>query len=406
MEACNDKLTIKNRVKPAGKIAFLLLLSVSVLTVARSQSFKTVVIDAGHGGHDPGAIGCSNSFEKDVTLDMALRVGKLIKDNYPEIKVIYTRSTDVFVELSKRADIANKNHADLFLSIHCNSSPNATAYGSESFVMGVDKTNANMALVQKENSVILKESNYEDNYSGFDPYSPESYVIFSLLQNAYLSQSTHFASNIQKSFKNDLKRLDRGVKQAPFLVLWRTTMPSVLVELGFMSNKQEEAYLLSEKGKSELSHSIFKAMAEIIDEQNGSTHSPALDTIRVEEKVSVSDTNSHKQLSAGDSTKAEVRVIKPKAQVATVYHGVTYKVQFATVTEKKDPGDYAFRGLPQVECHANGKYYSYTAGNEFTYEAAQAVLKTVQEKGYKDAYIIAVQDGQRISLDKARALTK
>ncbi|MBO7465915.1 MAG: N-acetylmuramoyl-L-alanine amidase, partial [Bacteroidales bacterium] len=202
---------------------FTLMLCLSLLPVfspgVYAGPIRTIVIDPGHGGNDPGAIGATGSHESEVVLDVALRLGALIRKNHPDVKVIYTRSTDVFIELYRRAEIANKNKADLFISIHCNSAPNATPYGAETFVMGVDKTNANMAVVQKENAAILKETDYQNNYEGFDPYSPESYIIFSLLQNAHLTKSTHFASRVQKYFVNDLHRLDRGVKQAPFLVL-------------------------------------------------------------------------------------------------------------------------------------------------------------------------------------------
>lgn len=360
-------------------IVIVLLFAYPVLVF--SAPIKTIVIDAGHGGHDPGAIGVSNSFEKDVVLDVVLRLGKQIETNYPDIKVIYTRKTDVFVELNKRADIANKNHADLFISIHCNSSSSGTACGAETFVMGVDKTNANMALVQKENSVILKEDNYENNYGGFDPYSPESYVIFSLLQNAYLAQSTHFAANIQKSFANDLKRNDRGVKQAPFLVLWKTTMPSVLVELGFLSNKSEEAYLLSEKGKEELSNSIYTAIVKLINEKSNTE-------VTVKSEPDTKDTSKTEISNKSDE------------------QFLCYKVQFATVSKQKDLNDYAFKGLPEVQCHKNGKYFTYTAGMETTLEAAEKVLEIVRNKGYKDAFIIALLNGKRISVDKAKSLNK
>ncbi len=395
---------------------------------------RTIVLDAGHGGHDPGAIGVSKSNEKDVVLDVVLRIGKLIEANYPEVKVLYTRKTDVFVELGKRADIANKNKADLFISIHCNSAPSATAYGAETFVMGLDKTNANMALVQKENAVILKESNYEDNYGGFDPYSPESYIIFSLRQNAFLTQSTNFANHVQKNFTQDLKRYDRGVKQAPFLVLWRTTMPSVLIELGFLSNKEEEAYLISDKGKKELSQAIFKAIAQSMEEQGEhktyfvtetetvpesrpdssiipgtvapkpDVPQPEIDR-KVEEKQPVETRPVH--VNAEEAKPVVVPLPeKETAPAPKKETGVVYKVQFATIREQKSMDDYAFKNLPDVQCHPVGNFFTYTAGEVHTYTEALEVLQKVKDKGYKDAYIIALQNGQRIPLDKARSLTE
>ena len=237
----------------------LLLCFIGLMGNSYAGSIKTVVIDAGHGGHDPGAIGKSNTCEKDINLKLALKVGKLIEENFKDIKVVYTRDKDVFVELRRRTQIANENHADLFISIHCNSAPNNTSNGTETFVMSTNNTTANLAVAQKENAAILLETNYKDNYEGFDPNSVDAYIIFSLYQNAYLNQSIKFASCVQKHFRENLKLPDRGVKQAGFLVLWRTTMPSVLIEAGFLSNLKEESYLASEIGQNEIAQSIFKA---------------------------------------------------------------------------------------------------------------------------------------------------
>ncbi|MBO4281731.1 MAG: N-acetylmuramoyl-L-alanine amidase [Bacteroidales bacterium] len=365
---------------------------------------KTIVIDAGHGGHDPGAVGATGSHESMVVLDVALRLGKIIQQQYPDVKVVYTRKTDVFVELYKRAEIANRNKADLFISLHCNSSPNATAYGTETFVMGVDKTNANMAVAQKENAAILKETDYENNYEGFDPYSPESYIIFSLLQNVHLSKSAHFASLVQKNFKNDLCRSDRGVKQAPFLVLWRTTMPSVLIELGFLSNRTEEAYLLSEKGKNELSQSIAKAIGQLIVESGGAE--PAAEgTPRVTENAPEEPTPSTAPATAKEAETPATSGNNASEAVAQPAD-LVYKVQFASSSQKKESDDWAFRGLPAVQCQPSGKLYVYTAGEETTYAAIQEVLQTVKAKGYTDAFVIALYKGRRITLDEAKKLEK
>ncbi len=392
---------------------FTLMLCLSLLQFFSQGVYagpiRTIVIDPGHGGNDPGAIGATGSHESEVVLDVALRLGALIRKNHPEVKVIYTRSTDVFIELYRRAEIANKNKADLFISIHCNSAPNATAYGAETFVMGVDKTNANMAVAQKENAAILKETDYQNNYEGFDPYSPESYIIFSLLQNAHLTRSTHFASSVQKYFVNDLHRLDRGVKQAPFLVLWRTTMPSVLIELGFLSNREEESYLKSEKGKNEMSQSIYKAVAQSIRENSGAASETV--TTTVTETVSASD-----GLPAKDSVivgkprptynvDADTVVVQPKSDAASNPE-LVYKVQFAASSVQKPADDYAFRGLPKVQCRPSGSVFVYTAGEEPTYEAVLPVLELVRGKGYKDAFVIAFYKGERIRLDQAKKLEK
>lgn len=218
---------------------------------------KTVVIDAGHGGHDPGTVG-KRAKEKNVVLKLALELGKRIKDEYPDVKVLYTRTTDKFVDLSDRSGYANHNNADLFISLHCNSSPRSKAVrGTETFVMGLHKTDGNLEVAKRENSVILKETNYQQKYKGFDPNSPLAYIMLANYQSAFLTNSLRFAQHVENNFGKF--RTSRGVKQAGFLVLWRTTMPSVLVEVGFLSNPEEENYLLSEEGNSENAERILKA---------------------------------------------------------------------------------------------------------------------------------------------------
>ncbi len=220
---------------------------------------KTVVIDAGHGGHDVGCLG-SSSREKDMALRVALKLGKLIEDNLGDVSVVYTRQTDTFIELHKRADIANKNNADLFICIHFNSGAK-TAFGVETFAMGLHKSAANLEVAKRENSSILQEQNYLKQYDGFDPNSEEATIIFTLYQNAHLDQSLAFASRVQEKFKRT-GRFDRGVKQAGFLVLWRTNMPAVLIENGFLTNKEEQNYFKNGNGVNKSAVSIFKAFRE------------------------------------------------------------------------------------------------------------------------------------------------
>jgi N-acetylmuramoyl-L-alanine amidase len=229
---------------------------------------KKVVIDAGHGGRDPGALG-SSSKEKDIALTVALLVGKYIQENMPGVEVIYTRKSDVFIELKERANIANRNKADLFISIHCNAAPSRSAYGTETFVMGTKNFEGNFDIVKRENSVILLEDNYQEKYEGFDPSSPESYMMFNLMQKAYLSNSLSLASKIESDFTSKVNRTSRGVKQAPLYVLWTTSMPSVLVELGFISNQNEEKFMKSKDGQTYLASAIYrsvKAYKEEIEE--------------------------------------------------------------------------------------------------------------------------------------------
>lgn len=229
---------------------------------------KRVVIDAGHGGKDPGALG-SYSKEKDIALSVALQVGKYVEQNLPGVEVIYTRKTDVFLDLKERPNIANRNRADLFISIHCNAAGNRGVYGTETFVMGTKNFESNFDVVKRENAVILLEDNYEENYEGFDPSSPESYMMFNLMQKAFLSNSISLASKIETDFATRVNRSSRGVKQAPFYVLWTTSMPSVLIELGFISNVNEEKFLNSKDGQAYLASAIYrsiKAYKEEIEE--------------------------------------------------------------------------------------------------------------------------------------------
>lgn len=221
------------------------------------RSIRTVVIDAGHGGHDGGCKG-STANEKHIALAIAKAFGELIEKNMPNVKVIYTRKADVFVELHERASIANRNNADVFLSIHCNSGPK-TAYGTETFAMGLHVSKTNLDVAMRENAVILLEDNYEQTYEGFDPRSAEGHIIFSMLQNAYLDHSLKLAETIENQFKTHAKRHSRGVKQAGFMVLARTSMPSVLVETGFLTNIQEEKFLISHQGQRLMAESLFKA---------------------------------------------------------------------------------------------------------------------------------------------------
>ena len=222
------------------------------------NTIRTVVIDAGHGGKDPGALG-RNAKEKDIALDVALKLGALIEDNVKDVKVLYTRKSDVFVELHERAAIANQAEADLFISIHVNANSNAVPYGTSSHVLGLHRTGENFDVAVRENSVILLEEDYETRYQGFDPTSLESYIIFSVMQNTYLKHSIEFASYVQDQFRDRSKRKDRGVVQQGLLVLAQTSMPGVLIETGFISNPEEEKFLITEYGQDLIASAIYRA---------------------------------------------------------------------------------------------------------------------------------------------------
>jgi len=222
---------------------------------------KKIVLDAGHGGRDPGNIG-SRSKEKNINLAVTLLVGKYIEENLPDVEVIYTRKDDSFPTLKERPMIANTNKADLFVSIHSNSAANRSAFGTETFVMGTKHFDANFDIVKRENSVILLEDNYEENYEGFDPASPESYMMFNLMSKVHFENSVHLADNVETQFRDRVGRKSRGVKQGPFYVLWTPSMPSVLVELGFLSNSSEEQFLMSKEGQEYMASAIYRSIRD------------------------------------------------------------------------------------------------------------------------------------------------
>ncbi|MEN9331442.1 MAG: hypothetical protein RLZZ94_532 [Bacteroidota bacterium] len=276
---------------------------------------RTVVIDAGHGGHDTGCLG-SDSREKEVALRIALKLGKLIEANCPDVKVIYTRKTDVFIPLIERANIANRAKADLFICIHLNSGPKA-AYGAETFVMGLHKSDDNLNVAKRENAAILLEDNYQKNYDGFDPNSPEANIIFSLYQNQFMTQSLSFAAKIQKQFKDNSKRYSRGVKQAGFLVLYKTAMPSVLIENGFLTNDNDQRFLSSDAGQASMASSIYRAFKSYKSElETGIVSNDKIEEQDnlVEEK---SDTNKNDQIVTTSTSLKDPKTDKK----ATEYRG-------------------------------------------------------------------------------------
>lgn len=240
----------------------LLLLLASFTSVGRVDfKVRKVVIDAGHGGKDPGTHGLISE-EKDVALDIALELGQIIEQYLPDVEVIYTRKDNTFIELEERANIANTQGADVFISVHCNAIGNPEIHGTETYIMGLHVNKRNLAVAQRENSVILMEDNYKEKYEGFDPNSPESYIMFSLMQNAHMENSLRLADNVETQFSQRVGRHSRGVKQAGFMVLWQTTMPSILVEVGYLTNEKEERYLNDELGKTYIASGIFRAFRD------------------------------------------------------------------------------------------------------------------------------------------------
>lgn len=365
-----------------------IFLTTSVL--AQSQyKIKRIVIDAGHGGHDPGAV-AKKVQEKDIALAVALKLGKYINDNFKDVEVIYTRKTDVFVELWDRAKIANDKKADLFISIHCNATTSPKPYGTETFVMGLAKTEANLRMAQRENAVILLEQDYKKQYNSFDPNSAESYIIFSLFQSVYRDQSLDFASRIQNQFKTKILRFDRGVKEAPYLVLWQSTMPSVLIETGFLSNPDEAKFLASLDGQDKIALSIFKAIKSYKNEMERVEGPNTDDVIKPLDSVAV--------------TKEEIQ--KPTAIISDsiAKEEIIFSVQFTTSSTKKPSNSESFNGITEVWSYQHDNMYKYVSGKDKNLQTAVERMKIIREKGFKEAFVVAFKNGKRISPTEAAKL--
>ena len=330
---------------------------------------KKVVIDPGHGGKDPGAVG-KKAYEKDIVLSISLKLGDLIEKNFDDVQVIYTRKKDVFVELFKRAEIANTNNADLFISVHANAGKNPKSCGTETYVMGLHKTNENLEVAKRENAVILIEEDYLTKYEGYDPNSAESFIVFSLLQNAYLEQSLNLAAKVQEQFRERANRKDRGVMQAGFLVLWKTTMPGVLVETGFISNAKEKQFLLSDIGQDYIASAIFRAF-------------------RSYKNIIESKSNfmiSEEQTDSITSNKIKV--------------GIRFKIQIASSNKSIPLNSKEFKGLKDIEEFEIEGTYKYTVGNESNYNEIVKLQKKIR-KNFPDAFIIAFDNGKKISVKEA-----
>jgi N-acetylmuramoyl-L-alanine amidase len=364
--------------------------------------FKTIVLDAGHGGHDTGCRG-AYSYEKDVTLAIIKKLGELIKKAYPDIKVIYTRETDTFVELYERANIANRNHADLFISIHCNATKSLTAYGTETWLMGLHKSEGNLDVSRRENDVILLEENYEAHYDGFDPNSPEGYIILSMNQNAHINQSINLASKVENEFSKD-NRQSRGVKQAGFLVLWRTTMPSILIETGFLTNRQEEKYLTSESGRNEIAQSVLKAIVEYKAEVEGDFSQ--LKLVRDEENGDnnlIADTSGKIYVKQAEHLDSVNKTIEKGSNdsISKTNAGTIFKVQITASENLISIKDPRFGGIQDITIDKNDKGINrYVIGNYSSFQDCQNRLAVLRKKGYKDAFIVAYKEGNRIPLNQ------
>lgn len=350
-----------------------------------------VVIDAGHGGHDPGAIG-KISKEKNINLNVALKVGNLIKNNCDDVKVIYTRSKDVFIPLDRRAEIANNAKADLFISIHTNAlANNRTAKGASTWTLGLAKSDANLEVAKRENSVILYESDYQTRYAGFNPNSAESYIIFEFMQDKYMEQSVHLASLMQKQFRHTCKRLDRGVHQAGFLVLKASAMPSILIELGFISTPEEERYLNSETGATTMAKGIYHAFLNYKREHEIRLTGVSKTVIPTEQKEQDIEKENDRPVT-----------VQKVAESATNDNEITFKIQILTSSKPLAKNDKRLKGLKGVDYYKEKDIYKYTYGASGDYNKVLLTKRTITAK-FKDAFIIAFRDGEKMNVNEAIA---
>ena len=362
-----NKINAKTKATVVFVIFFIFSFNTSTL-VAQSKSY-IIVLDAGHGGHDPGkSVRNKKYYEKDIALKITLQVGKIL-EKQKNIKVIYTRKKDVFVNLYERGRIANRADADLFVSIHCNAH-NTQASGTETWALGLHANKQNLEVAKKENEVILLEDNYEENYKGFDPNSPESIIGITLMQEEYMDQSLALANIVQNSMVKEVKRKNRGVKQAAFIVLHQTYMPSILIETGFITNTKEGSYLNSNKGQTKYAVSISNGIIEYIKQENYNS---------VDEET----------------------IFVPSSSNPRIVEDVTFKVQIASGSKKLETKSYNFKGLKNVERVKVGKSYKYYLGKTSNFDEIKNQHLLAKEKGYKSAFVVAFRDGKKISVNEA-----
>ncbi len=361
------------------------------------QRIRTVIIDAGHGGKDSGSLG-SKSQEKTIALKIAKQVGHYINTYMPDVKVVYTRDSDKFIPLFERAAIANKNNAQVFISIHCNSLPAKKAHinGTETYVMGLHSTDENLAVAKRENEVILLEENYKKHYDGFDPNSPEAHIMLSMYQNAHLGQSILLAEKMEVQFKERAKRSSRGVKQAGFVVLKATSMPSVLVETGFLSNKTEEEYLVSEKGQVYLASAIYRAFKDYKDlvEETPVTkdNDPEVPFIKKTEP----------EIKKPDPVIKKTELVVKPAEKTT--EKVVYKIQLASSAVKLKTNEGSWKNVSGIEVNFVDKTYKYYGSSCGSMNEAVQNQAYYRKNGFPDAFVVAFKGTERISTAKAKEL--
>jgi len=347
----------------------------------------TLVLDAGHGGSDPGNLGTGRKkrTEKDISLDVTLMVGKYIQEKYPEVEIVYTRKGDTFPTLNDRVTKANDAVADLFISIHCNANDNQNASGVETFVMGLHKSEESLRTAMRENASIYLEKDHEKNYSGFDPKNPDTYIILSMRENFFLDKSIDLAQRVQDQFRTRVGRKDRGVKQAGYYVISFTNMPSILVELGFLTNPDEEDFLHSEEGRTHMASSIFRAFEQYYAQYKGGANNTANDTKPKETRVETTNTQ--------------------QVDYEQITSGVKFQVQIMSSPKPLDKKSKTFKGITPIDEYKQNDVYKYLAGSTSSYQKAKDYQRILREQGFDGAFVVAFENGERIELSKAIELT-
>jgi len=369
-----------------------------------SNEIRTVVIDAGHGGKDPGNLGTRRykKTEKDVSLAVALLLEKYILERHPNVKVVMTRRDDSYPTLHERTVIANRAQGDVFISIHCDAAENRSAYGSSTYVMGKDHDDENR-VAMRENSVILQEDN-QDVYEGFDPTKPESYIMLTMFQYAFIQQSVELAQQVQNSFRDDVGRKDRGVKQQPLYVTSRSAMPAILIELGFLTNSAEEDYLITDQGQDEMARSIARSFGQYKLRREGGISAAA--EPKVEPKVIPAAEPTALAVQPNAETKAEPARAEYKPGPAPgasslANQEVFFSIQLSVSGIQKNPTEEPFSALPDVFVAKDGRLFRYLQGRYRSRTEAISALESARKSGFADAFVVAYRGLARITLDEA-----
>ena len=390
-----------------GRKIVILLFSMFVVRLAMADGNRnfTLVIDAGHGGHDAGALGAMSK-EKNINLNVALAFGRYVEANCPDVKVVYTRKTDVFVTLHERANIANRNKADLFVSIHTNALPKGKqARGLETYTLGMNRAEENFDVAKRENAVILYEKDYKQRYEGFDPNSSESYIMFEFLQDKNMAQSVELAKMVQKRTCASANRTNKGVRQAGFLVLRETSMPSCLIELGFITTFSEEQYLNTKQGVDALGYGIYQAFVDYRNKFDKSITVPfRIGERMIEPQQSpqelVKDNTEQMPKQQGDETTGKEEQKESPADTRQNDGAPVFKIQFLTATGKIRNGDKRLKDIEDYDYYVDGKTYKYTVGCSENYNEIYRLRKTILHK-FPQAFIIAFKNGERTDVVEA-----